>query len=181
LHHSWAQGRPVSPPAAPTSPSNAPQQTDFDFEIGTWQTQLYRLQAPLTGSTTWVKYEGTTVVRQVLDGRASLAELTVEGPAGRLEGVSLRLYNPQSRQWSLHFASARDGLLTVPAVGRFQNGRGEFYNDDVLNGKKIRVRFVISGISANACHFEQAFSADGGKTWEVNWKATDTRIQAKKP
>lgn len=166
---------------ASKSPSEAAEQSGFDFEIGTWQTRLSRLQAPLTGATTWVKYEGTTVVSKALDGRANLAELSVQGPTGRIEGVSLRLYNPQTQQWSLNFANAHDGLLTVPAVGSFKNGRGEFYNDDVLNGQKIRVRFIISDITARACHFEQAFSADGGKTWEVNWIANDTRIKPAKP
>jgi hypothetical protein len=179
--HSPAPGRLSWPNVAVrTTPPDAAGPTDFDFEVGTWQTRLSRLQAPLTGSTTWVKYQGTTVVRQALNGRANLAELAVAGPAGRLEGVSLRLYNPQTQQWSLNFANARDGRLTVPAVGSFKNGRGEFYNDDVLNGQKIRVRFIVSGITANSCRFEQAFSADGGKTWEVNWVATDTRVKPRK-
>src|SRR3712207_606735 len=83
------------------APAGRDGQNDFDFEIGTWKTQLSRLQRPLTGSTTWVKYEGTTIVRKVWDGRANLVELVADGPAGRFEGLSLRLYNPQSRQWSL--------------------------------------------------------------------------------
>ena len=79
-------------------------QHDFDFEIGTWKTHLRRLVHPLTGSTEWVEYDGTTVVTKVIDGRANLVELKVAGPAGRIEGLSLRLYNPQSHQWALHFA-----------------------------------------------------------------------------
>jgi hypothetical protein len=161
--------------------AHATDQTDFDFEIGTWETQLSRLERPLTGSNTWVKYRGTTVVSKVLQGRANLAELAVSGPSGRIEGVSLRLYQPETRQWTLNFANVRDGNLTVPAVGGFTNGQGAFYNDDVLAGRKIRVRFIISGITANTCHFEQAYSADGGKTWEVNWIADDTRIKTPKP
>jgi len=103
-------------------------QHDFDFEIGTWKTSLRRLQRPLSGSTNWLEYEGTTVVSKVLDGRANLVELKVNGPAGRLEGLSLRLYEPQSRQWSLNFANVTDGKLTVASIGEFKNGRGEFYN-----------------------------------------------------
>src|SRR5271170_8094285 len=76
-------------------------QHDFDFNIGTWKTHVSRLLHPLTGSTTWVEYEGISVVRKVWDGRASLFELEADGPAGHLEGVGLRLYNPQSHQWSL--------------------------------------------------------------------------------
>jgi hypothetical protein len=150
-------------------------QHDFDFEIGTWKTHLKRLQRPLTGSTTWVEYEGTSVVRKVLDGRANLIELKVDGPAGPIEGLSLRLYNPETRQWSLNFANIKSGVLSPPVIGSFTNGRGEFFGQETLNGRPIFVRFVISDITANSCRFEQAFSDDGGKTWEVNWIAVDTR------
>lgn len=151
-------------------------QRDFDFEIGTWKTKLRRLQRPLSGSTTWLEYEGTSVVTKVLDGRANLVELKVEGPAGRIEGVSLRLYNPKSRQWSLNFANVVDGTLTTPSVGEFKDGRGEFYNQDTYNGRAILVRFVITKISSDQYRFEQAFSVDKGKTWEVNWIAIDERM-----
>lgn len=149
----------------------------FDFEIGTWKTQLKRRLHPLSGSNTWVELQGTTVVRKVWDGRANLVELVAEGPSGRFEGLSLRLYNPQTRQWSLHFANSRDGALVAPVVGEFKQGRGEFYAQERLEGRAILVRFVISDITPTSCHFEQAFSADGGKTWEVNWIATDTRTK----
>jgi hypothetical protein len=152
-------------------------QHDFDFEIGTWKTHLKRLLHPLTGSTTWVEYDGTTVVRKIWDGRANMVELVADGPQGHFEGLNLRLYRPQSRQWSLNFANSNDGILGQPTVGEFNNGRGEFYDQETLNGRAILVRFVISDITANSCRFEQSFSADGGKTWEVNWIATDTRVQ----
>jgi len=151
-------------------------QHDFDFEIGTWKTHLRRLQRPLTGSTTWVEYEGTTVVRSVLDGRANLVELKVDGPAGKLEGLSLRLYNPQSRQWSLNFANISTGTLSTPTIGEFKDGRGEFYDQESYNGRAILVRFVITKITQDQYRFEQSFSDDGGKTWEVNWIAIDTRV-----
>lgn len=151
-------------------------QRDFDFEIGTWKTKLSRRLRPLTGSDTWVEYEGTTVVRKVWDGRANLVELDVEGPSGRIEGLSLRLYNPDARQWSLNFSNSAGGTLSPPVIGEFKNGRGEFYGQEMLNGRAILVRFVISDITQDSCRFEQAFSDDGGKTWEVNWVATDTRV-----
>jgi hypothetical protein len=150
-------------------------QHDFDFEIGTWKTHLKRLLHPLTGATTWVEYVGTTVVRKVWDGRANLVELEADGPEGHFEGLSLRLYNPQSHQWSLNFASRSGGTLSQPTIGEFKNGRGEFFDQEPFNGRAILVRFVISDITPNSVHFEQAFSEDGGKTWEVNWIATDTR------
>jgi len=151
-------------------------QHDFDFEIGTWKTHLRRLQRPLTGSTTWVEYDGTSVVRSIWSGRANLVELVVDGPAGRIEALSLRLYSAKSGQWSLNFSSVGSGSLAEPAIGEFKNGRGEFYNQETLNGKSILVRFVISDITPTSCRFEQAFSEDGGKSWEVNWIATDTRV-----
>ena len=165
-----------SPPLTPRSDTAVHDgQHDFDFEIGTWKTHVRRLQHPLSGSSTWVEYDGTSVVRKVLDGRANLVELRVEGAAGRIDGISLRLYNPQSRQWSLNFSNIAAGTLNQPTIGEFRNGRGEFYDQETLDGRAILVRFVISDITKDSCRFEQAFSADGGKTWELNWIATDTR------
>jgi hypothetical protein len=161
------------------SPSAAPGdgQHDFDWEIGTWKTELRRLAKPLSGSSEWVQYSGTTVVREVLDGRANLVELRVKGPAGQIEGVSLRLYNPQAKQWSLNFASVRNGVMTQPVYGGFRDGRGEFFGQDSLDGRAIFVRFVISKVTNESWRFEQAYSEDGGRTWETNWIATDSRVK----
>jgi hypothetical protein len=148
-------------------------QRDFDWEIGEWTTRLSRLQHPLSGSNTWVKYEGVSVVRPVLGRSANLVELKVEGPAGRIEGLSLRLYDPDARQWSLNFAGG--GVLTRPVYGEFKDGRGVFYGQDTLGGRAILVRFIISDVTVNSARFEQAFSDDGGINWEVNWIAVDTR------
>jgi hypothetical protein len=158
------------------SPAEQDGQHDFDFEVGTWKTHLTRLLHPLTGSKTWVEYEGTTVVRKVWNGRANLVELNVDGPAGHLEGLNLRLYDPQSHQWSLNFANSNGGGMGQPTIGEFRNQRGEFFDEETLNGRAILVRFVISDIAPNSCRFEQSFSENGGKTWEVNWIATDIRV-----
>ena len=147
---------------------------DFDFEIGVWKTHLKRRLHPLTGSTIWSEYDGTTTVRKVWNGLSNLVELEVDGPQGHIEALSLRLYNPDSHQWSLNFANSAGSTLGTPTVGEFKNGRGEFYDQETLNGRAILVRFVISEITPTSCHFEQAFSADGGQSWEVNWIATDT-------
>lgn len=176
--HGFAQEKPAAPGTSlQRTPTQRDGQHDFDFHIGTWKTHLRRLLNPLTGSTTWVEYEGTTVVRKVWNGRANLVELVADGPAGHFEGLSLRLYNPKSRQWSLNFASLNGGVMTPPTIGEFRNGRGEFFSQETLNGRAIFVRFVISDITPNSCRFEQAFSDDGGKTWEVNWIAKDTRVK----
>lgn len=118
------------------------------------------------------------MVRKVWGGRANLVELDVAGPAGRIEGLSLRLYNPQSRQWSLNFSNSRGGTLAVPSIGAFQNGRGEFYSHEEYNGRMILVRFLILPLTPDSCRFEQSYSDDGGRTWEVNWVATDTRVDS---
>jgi hypothetical protein len=152
-------------------------QHDFDFEIGTWHTHLSRLQNPLSGSTTWVESDGSTVVRKVWGGRANLVELTVQGPTGPLEALSLRLYNPQSHQWSLNFSNARGGTMGVPSVGEFRGGHGEFISHEDYNGRMVLVRFVINVITPDSVRFEQSFSPDAGKTWELNWVATDTRVK----
>jgi hypothetical protein len=178
---SFAQSTETS--AATTAPRSAPAtrdgQHDFDFEIGTWKTHLRRLLHPLTGSTTWVEYEGTTVVRPVWSGRANLVELEAEGASGHIEALSLRLYDPRSRQWALNFANAASGRVGVPTVGEFRDGRGEFFDQETLDGRAILVRFVITRDGADTCRFEQAFSGDGGESWEINWIATDTRIDGR--
>lgn len=171
-----APGLAQAPPAAQAAAA-ADGRRDFDFELGTWKTDLRRLLRPLTGSTTWAEYSGTSVVRKVWDGRANLVELDVTGPSGRIEGLSLRLYNPDARQWSLHFANSTGGTLFPPVIGQFRDGRGEFYGQELLDGRAIFVRFVIMPITPDSIRFEQAFSGDGGRTWELNWVAIDTRIR----
>ncbi|MFC4763623.1 hypothetical protein [Dyella koreensis] len=162
-----------------TAPAQRDGQHDFDFHIGTWKTHVKRLLHPLSGSQAWAEYDGTTVVSKVWDGRANLVELEADGSAGHLELLSLRLYNPQAHQWSLNVASSKGGTLGTPTIGEFKNGRGEFIDQETFNDRAILVRFVISDITADSCHFEQAFSDDGGKTWEVNWVATDVRVGVK--
>jgi len=149
----------------------------FDFEFGSWKIHLKRLVHPLTGSTTWVEFDGTSVTRKVWDGRAQIEEFETDSAAGgHIEGLTLRLYNPKSHQWSLYWANSKDGTLVVPQIGEFKNGRGEFYAQDTFNGKAIFVRFIWSNTDTNMPHFEQSFSEDGGKTWEVNWITHQTRV-----
>src|ERR1700722_17824921 len=165
---------PAAPETAP-APDQHDGQHDFDFELGTWKTHLKVLRHPLTGAATWVEYEGTSVVHSIWGGRANMVELEVDGPTGRVEAINLRLYNPKAHQWSLNFANATGGTMSVPTVGEFRNGRGEFYDQEAVNERMILVRNVWSNITANSCHFEQAFSDNGGRTWETNWIADDTR------
>ncbi len=164
---------------ASASPSAAAQrdgQHDFDFELGTWKIHLKKRLHPLTGSNEWVEFDGTSITRKVWGGRANLEQFETDGPVGHIEGMTLRLYNPQSRQWSLYWANAKDGALNQPMVGEFQNGRGEFYDQEAFNGRMIYVRYIWSEITPNSAHFEQSFSDDGGKTWETNWITDQKRV-----
>ena len=180
----------ASAAAAQTAPPEKPQvqslrdgQHDFDWEFGTWTTKVRVLRNPLSkAAPDWAEYQGTSVVRPVAGGRFNLVELSVQGPAGGIEGASLRLYNPQSHRWSLNYANARSGLLTAPVEGDFDGrGCGIFYAKDTLDGRTIRVRFVITEVSSSRAHFEQAYSADGGATWEKNWVADDTFVRPPSP
>jgi BNR/Asp-box repeat len=161
--------------ALPRRANDENRQHDFDFNFGRWKTHVSRLQHPLTGAATWVEYDGIAVVRQVWNGRANLLELEVDGPAGHIEGVGLRLYNPRSHQWSLNWANSADGTITKPMIGEFKNGGGEFFDQESFNGRAIFARNGFSAITPDSSRFEQAFSADGGKTWETNWVMTFTR------
>jgi hypothetical protein len=160
-------------PAAPRDGSH-----DFDFEIGTWKIHLKKLDHPLTGSTTWQEFDGTSVVRKVWDGKSQLEEFESDSPSGaHIEGLTLRLYNPAAHQWNLNWATSKTGTLAVPTIGEFKNGVGEFYDYEPINDRMVLVRFIWSQITPTSAHFEQAFSTDGGKTWEANWITDQTRAK----
>jgi hypothetical protein len=152
-------------------------QRDFDFELGSWKIHLKRLVNPLSGSTKWIEFDGTSVTRKVWDGRAQIEEFETDGAAGHVEGLTLRLYNPKSQQWSLYWANSKDGSMGGPPnVGDFRDGVGNFYCIDTYNGKMVLVRYEWSKITPTSAHFEQSYSEDGGKTWEANWITDQTRV-----
>jgi len=167
-------------PAAQTSASAAPRrdgQHDFDFEEGRWKIHLKRLLHPLTGSNSWVEFDVTSVTREVWDWKAWLEEFKTSGSTGKVEGLTLRLYHPDSRQWYLYWSNAEDGVMGIPTIGEFKNGVGEFYDQEAFHGRTILVRYVWSAITPNSAHFEQSFSDDGGKSWEVNWVTDQIRMR----
>ena len=167
----------ASKASAPQTRALRDGQHDFDFELGSWKIHLKRLVHPLTGSTTWVEFDGTSVTRKVWDGRSQLEEFeTDSATGGHIEGLTLRLYNPESHQWSLYWATSKTGTLAVPTIGEFKNGHGEFYDHEPINGRMVLVRFIWSKTGTDRPHFEQSFSEDGGKTWEVNWITDETRV-----
>jgi hypothetical protein len=140
-------------------------QHDFDFNIGVWHTHITRILDPLAGSTSSIELNGTVTVRKVWDGKAQLEEIEADGPKGHWEGLTLFLYNPQSHQWSQIFANSKQGVLTRPLIGSFQDGRGELFAQDTVDGRSILVRGVWSGITPDSHGYEESYSADGGKTW----------------
>jgi hypothetical protein len=163
-----------------TSAALAPAggQHDFDFNIGTWHTEISLLAHPLSASTTWRKLHGTVVVRKVWNGRASVEEVEADGDGGHFESLALFLYDPKTQLWSENFANSKVGTLGVPTVGSFKNGLGKFYDRESFDGRPVVVRQIWSHITPNSHQFEQAFSADGGRTWETNFIANLTRIAA---
>jgi len=152
---------------------------DFDFEDGSWKIHLKRRLHPLTGSNEWIEFDGTSTTQRLWDGSAHLEQFETTGSTGKVEGLTYRLYRPEAHQWYIYWTNRKDGILGLPAmVGSFNNGVGEFYDQEDFNGRMIYVRFIWSQITPNSAHFEQSFSADGGKTWEVNWITDQTKVNA---
>jgi hypothetical protein len=166
-------------PKAQAPISERDGQHDFDPLIGSWKYHLKRRVNPLTGSNTWVELNGTGVCYKIWDGRAQLDTLEVDGANLHIEGLTLRLYNPQSHQWRLYWSNSKNGIMDPPQVGEFKNGRGEFFAQDTVNGKTILIRYLWTNLTTDTPHFEQSFSDDGGKTWEVNWITDQTRVPDK--
>jgi hypothetical protein len=167
----------ASKTSAQPAPAERDGQHDFEPLLGSWKYHLKKLLHPLTGSTTWVEFDGTGGCHKIWDGRAELDTFEVDSPdAGHIEGLTLRVYNPQSHQWRLYWANSKVGVLDPPQIGEFKNGRGEFFAQDTINGKVILIRFVWTNMTTSSPHFEQSFSDDGGKTWEVNWITDQTRV-----
>jgi hypothetical protein len=146
---------------------------DFDFLHGEWDAHHRMRTDFLDPDSDWVEFAGTTRGWSLFGGAANVDEIDM--PYLGYRGLTLRLFDPETRQWSLNWASSRTGRLFPPVSGRFEGGRGEFYGDDRHDGKDVRVRFVWSGISATTARWEQAFSLDGGGTWLDNWVMRFTR------
>ena len=151
---------------------------DFDFLIGDWKAHVRRLPDRLVGSTTWVEYHGISNHKKILNTNANFEEFEVDNPEKHLhiKGQTLRLYNPDSHQWSIYTLDLDKGALNLPpVVGQFTGNRGEFYDQEQYKGRSILVRYVWLNISPKSARMEQSFSPDGGKTWETNWICELTR------
>jgi hypothetical protein len=145
---------------------------DFDFLIGDWKAHVRRLPDRLNGSNIWIEYDGISRHKKILDSNANFEEFEVDGreKGQHLKAQTLRLYNSDSHQWSIYLVDVDKGVLgTPPVVGQFTDRRGEFYDQEDYKGRSILVRYVWLDISPQSARMEQSFSADGGKSWEVNW------------
>jgi hypothetical protein len=142
---------------------------DFDFLVGTWKVHHRMLKERLTGSTDWLEFEGNTIGRKILNGIGNLDDNIIYMPTGPVHAITLRLFNLQSKEWSIYWSTERTGTLDVPMIGGFKDGLGEFYSQEVFEGRHIYNRFIWSKITDTTCQWEQAFSEDGSKTWETNW------------
>jgi hypothetical protein len=152
---------------------------DFDFFVGKWQTHSRKLKERLTGSHDWEEFDGTIRCFKLMNGMANVDDTEFDMPEGIYRGVAPRAYDPQTGLWAIWWIDGRNphGAVDPPVKGRFIHGVGTFYADDALRGKPIKVRFVWSNITQTSAHWEQAFSGDGGKTWEVNWSQVLRRVE----
>jgi hypothetical protein len=150
---------------------------DFDPLLGRWQFHLRRLIHPLTGSNDWVEFEGTSKCISIWNGRGQLDEIVVVSPSdgSKIEGLAIRLYNPKTREWSIYYAGSGNPAFGTPQKGKFVDGRGEFLDRDIVNGKNVIVRYLWTDLDTDTPRFEQAFSTDEGQTWETNWITSQER------
>jgi hypothetical protein len=150
---------------------------DFDFFIGRWKGHNRRLRERLKNCDEWDEFEGISVCRKILGGIGNMDEVVFHRENGYMEGFTLRLFDPKSQEWLIYWAASSGGKLELPMIGNFENGRGEFYAHEVFENRHVYSRFIWSEITETSCRWEQAFSIDGGKTWETNWIADFTRLE----
>ena len=172
------QGHADSAAPASTAAAQRDGSHDFDFLIGDWKAHVKRLPDRLVGSTQWIEYDGISRHKKMLDSNANFEEFEVNGhdKDQHIKAQTMRLYNPDSHQWSIYLVDLDKGLLDMPpVVGQFNGRHGEFYDQEDYKGRAILVRYAWTDVSPQSAHMEQAFSADGGKSWEVNWIVDLTR------
>jgi hypothetical protein len=149
---------------------------DFDFLHGAWDVHSRYLKKRLKRSTEWIEFDARSDVEPLLNGFGQLERFSAVRDGLPVDGITLRLFNPDTGEWSLHWAdTARARVLLPPMVGRFKGDVGEFLGDETVDGKRVLCRFYWTRTADGSPHWEQAFSDDGGKTWETNWTMTFRR------
>jgi len=148
---------------------------DFDFLHGEWTSRQRKLVKWLVGSDEWDEFTGEHSAKGFFDGAGSFDE-NVFASKG-FSGVSIRMFNPDKKEWAIYWVDSRTGTLQLPVFGSFENGIGTFYGDDEHQGIPVRVRYIWSKITPTSAKWEQAFSVDGEQTWETNWIMEFTRKQ----
>ena len=159
-------------PSTASRSDNAPAdgRADFDFFFGRWAVSHRRLRKRLAGDTSWDAFGGTCDTRPILGGLGNFDDNVIDLPGGSYRAATLRTFDPETRQWSIWWIDGRNPLtIDVPMRGTFADGVGTFLCEDVFEGRPIQVRFLWSRITGDSPRWEQAFSPDGGKTWETNW------------
>jgi hypothetical protein len=162
--------------AAQAAPALRDGAHDFDFDLGVWRTDIVRRLHPLGGSDESVHLTGTVTVRKLWDGRAQVEEIEADGPKGHWEGMTVFLYDPDAHQWSMNFANGSAGRFNAPLIGSFANGRGELIMQDTLDGRSILVRGVWSDFTPTSHTYQESYSDDGGRTWQVAFTAHKTKM-----
>ncbi len=142
---------------------------DFDFIHGSWRVRHRKLRDRLAGCTDWAEFGGTMHADPILGGLGNFDRNVIDQPEGRYEACTLRLFHPDTGQWSLHWVDGRDPKIDPPLYGAFEGGVGTFFGEDSVRGRPIRLRFVWERPTLATARWNQAFSADGGVTWETNW------------
>jgi hypothetical protein len=151
-------------------------QHDFDFFLGTWNVKHRRLKKWLVGNKDWEEFDGTTHCQSILGGIANMNDSVVNRSGGSYRGLGLRAYDAKTNNWADWYLDGRDPTqIDAPGIGRFANGVGTFFSDDTFEGKPVKLRGMFSPITPTSAQWEQAYSADGGKTWETNWLMRYTR------
>jgi hypothetical protein len=150
---------------------------DFDFWMGMWKASNRRLKRRLAGSDDWEEFEATCIARPLFDGHGNEDEFHTDYGGGFV-GMSFRFFDSETKQWSIYWADSRRlGVLDPPVIGAFDGDVGIFEGEDVWNGRPILVRFTWSRVNTPSPRWEQAFSDDGGRTWETNWVTDFTRLE----
>ena len=152
--------------------SDSSSANDFDFLIGKWQIHNRKLKSRLSNCSEWTEFEAHAECRKILNGLGNLDSFHTTVEDRPFEGMSLRLFNPITRLWSIYWADSDKAVLDVPQVGSFADGIGLFFARDIYEEKKILVQFCWDVRDPTKPVWSQAFSADNGSTWEWNWFMT---------